>query len=446
MRHRSSLRGTASRIGALCLILASASPARADHDDADRDRHNGNGNNGPLSLVTTVPIPPTKHNATNGNLYSFDISWVDHLRQRYYLADRSNAVIDVLDAKSATFIGSIDAGFAGVAVVNGAVNNGQSGPNGVVTGGHCLFATDSPSRVVSFDLNASFPPPIVSSVNTAAGDPFRADELAYAAGPGILLVINNADNPPFGTLIAVNKRTCALTVGKQISFTAATNGAEQPQWNPSDNLFYLSIPSISGTTASPGPTGAVYRIDPTSGRFDTAATIDNCGPAGLTIGPNGDLLVGCNTTYDVKGNVWDPTKNVTAAPRNIILRTKTGKVDKVVFGAGAGDEVWFNPGDNNYYVTGSGSPYRPLPAATSQGSTPLGVISATEEKLIQLVPTFNVPAVGTGNSATQHPAGTAHSVAANAKNNLVFVPLAANNAFPNCVQGCVSVFGREEQE
>ncbi len=436
-----SLRGHISRAGALFLIaLASATAAWADNDR--NDKHD---NNGPISLVTTVPIPPTAHNATNGNLYSFDISWVDHSRQRYFLADRSNAAIDVLDAESAKFIGSIDAGFAGVAVVNGSVQNGRSGPNGVVTGGHCLFATDSPSRVVSFDLNASFPPPLVSSVNTAQGDPLRADELAYAAGPGILLVVNNADTPPFATLIAVNKRTCALTVGKQILFGAATNGAEQPQWNPRDNLFYLSIPSISGTTASPGPTGAVYRIDPTSGRFDTAATIDNCGPAGLTIGPNGDLLVGCNTTYDVNGNVWDFTKSVPAAPRNIILRTKTGKVDEIVVGAGAGDEVWYNPGDNKYYITGSGSPYRPLPA-TSQGSTPLGVIDATEEKLVQLVPTFNVPAVGAGNNTTQHPAGTAHSVAANAKNNLVFVPLAANNAFPNCVQGCVAVFGRQDKE
>ena len=53
-----------------------------------------------------------------------------------------------------------------------------------------------------------------------------------------------------------------------------------------------------------------------------------------------------------------------------------------------------------------------------------------------------------------HPAGTAHSVAANAANNLVFVPLAANNAFSafavpggglvdDCEKGCIAVFGRQ---
>ena len=106
---------------------------------------------------------------------------------------------------------------------------------------------------------------------------------------------------------------------------------------------------------------------------------------------------------------------------------------------GAGDEVWFNKGDGHYYVTGSGSPFRPLPAATAKGNTPLGVIDAADPSLIQLVPTYNVPA-GTG-----HPAGTAHSVAVNAANNHVFVPLAANNAFPDCLTGCVAVYGAPKE-
>jgi hypothetical protein len=41
-----------------------------------------------------------------------------------------------------------------------------------------------------------------------------------------------------------------------------------------------------------------------------------------------------------------------------------------------------------------------------------------------------------------HPSGAAHSVAANAENNWVFVPLAANNVFRGCLKGCVAVYGR----
>jgi hypothetical protein len=50
-----------------------------------------------------------------------------------------------------------------------------------------------------------------------------------------------------------------------------------------------------------------------------------------------------------------------------------------------------------------------------------------------------VPAV-TGTGA--HPASTAHSVAADASNNRIFVPLGANNVFPDCLTGCIAVFFR----
>src|SRR5262245_53579702 len=64
-----------------------------------------------VRLLKTVPIPGTDANPTapapNGKLYSFDISWVDQSTQTYYLADRSNVAVDVVDAKTAGFIGQI---------------------------------------------------------------------------------------------------------------------------------------------------------------------------------------------------------------------------------------------------------------------------------------------------------------------------------------------------
>src|SRR5207237_6037601 len=125
---------------------------------------------------------------------SFDISWVDQETQTYYLADRSNAVIDVVDAKTGAFAGQIPGGFAGVAVVGGVVTTAQSGPNGVVSGGRCLFVTDfrsgSGGRVVSFVLTAAFPPPVVGYVFT--GCTCRVDELSYYPRGGLLLVIYTA--------------------------------------------------------------------------------------------------------------------------------------------------------------------------------------------------------------------------------------------------------------
>jgi hypothetical protein len=417
-------------------------------------------NQGAVRLLKTIPVPVTAANNTAGGLYSFDISFVDQSTQTYYLADRSNKVVDVVDAKTATFLTQLRAtpdfrGFLPCSSAMGA--NDCAGPNGVVAAFPWLFVTDAGSRVVTIDVRHGN---TVADVVTRAGDPTRADELAYDPRDGLLLVISNVQfpgHPPFATLIEVNKKTGALTVGKSIILDAAhgvdaQNGAEQPVWHPRTGKFFLSIPQIGADER----VGGVVRIDPKTGTIDEAFLIHFCGPAGLTVGPHDDLLIGCNTVFDTAGNVWDPTGVVTAAPKDVILNVKKGEA-RDVLGVGAGDEVWFNEGDGNYYATGSGSPFRPLPAATAKGATPLGVIDANNGKLTQSVPTYNVPAVATGPAAGQHPAGTAHSVAANAANNLIFVPLAANNAFsafavpnggavPDCEKGCIAVFGRGRED
>src|SRR5882757_3960518 len=399
----------------------------------------GEGRDGAVRLLTTVAIPGTKANTTGGKMYIFDISFVDQTTQTYYLADRSNAVVDVVDARSNALVSQISAkpafkGFTG--------SNATSGPNGVVAAFPWLFVTDANSRVVSISLTSGN---TVGDVSTGGAPGLRADELAYDANDGLLLVVNNADTPPFATLINVNKTTGALAVGQRITFDKihtgvdATNGAEQPVWDPVTGKFYLSIPQVGPNAKD----GAVVRISP-AGNVEVQYPIQFCSPAGLTLGPNVDLLVGCNTVFDTAGNVWDSTKDVTAAPIQVIIDARTGKIDAMVAGVGVGDEVWFNSGDGNYYTASSTSPLRPTEVIsatplTAQGAAILGVIGARDKTLKQLVPTFNVPAVTTGPLA--HAASTAHSVAANAKNNHVFVPLGANNVYPNCLTGCIAVYG-----
>jgi len=57
-----------------------------------------------------------------------------------------------------------------------------------------------------------------------------------------------------------------------------------------------------------------------------------------------------------------------------------------------------------------------------------------------------------GPTSGQHPAGTSHSITANAANNFVFVALPANNAFlspngkQNCLTGCVAVFTHGDED
>src|SRR5215510_13338496 len=55
-----------------------------------------------FGLFESIAVPATGSNNTAGGLYSFDISWVDQATHRYYLADRSNNTVDIVDTTTNT--------------------------------------------------------------------------------------------------------------------------------------------------------------------------------------------------------------------------------------------------------------------------------------------------------------------------------------------------------
>jgi hypothetical protein len=358
---------------------------------------------GAVKLLATVPVPGVK-------MKSFDISWVDADTQLYYLADRSNAAVEVVDAKNSVFARQIHGGFKGFTG-----NNDTSGPNGVVVAGHFLFVTDAPSRVVTIDLRTD---QIVGEVNTGGAPGLRADELAYDPEDSLILAVNNADSPPFATLIKVDRNTGALSLRQRITFADATNGAEQPVWNPGTGRFYISIPEVGGVPQD----GAVKKINPQGGAVEATFPVKLCQPAGLTLGPNQDLLLGCSVVFDTAGNPWVRDPNAvapSAKPTSVIMDARDGSVDRSVAGVSGSDEVWFNAGDGRYYLAARNNATGPV----------LGIIDAKTQTLEQVIPTVN-----------QAP-GSAHSVAVNPHNNHALVPLPANNVFPACLNGCIAVFG-----
>src|SRR5690242_15390808 len=95
-RHPAGLLLTGAFAAALCVGSVFA-------DDGSDNSENG----GAVRLLTTIPVPG---NALRG----FDISWLDASTQRYYLADRSNKAVDVVDARTRTFLKQITGNFAGV--------------------------------------------------------------------------------------------------------------------------------------------------------------------------------------------------------------------------------------------------------------------------------------------------------------------------------------------
>jgi len=430
-----------------------------------------------VRLIKIIPINGTSAKPTT-KMYSFDISFVDptpfagHPNGLYYLADRSNAALDVIDIATEKLFGQIGGNGVGQANFTGDTGNtATSGPDGVAAAFPCIFAGNGNSTLLSFNGNVNFTA-VAGTLNT--GGQFRVDEMAIDPADGLVMAANNAETRapgPFSTIVTYNKTTCVFLSAIRTNFNVlpgghtATNGIEQPVWEPMTHRFYVSLPEIDGPGDGTGITGAVAKIN-TSGGIEAIYPINYCQPAGLTVGPNGNLLVGCNSVFDNSGKkctavVPSPNPETaateatevqgapatcsggTAYPQVAICNPGqgcTGNSLQSVFGVGGGDEVWFNSGDGNYYVTAGNNPIGPT----------FGVVNSSTNTLTQLVPT--VPPVPATAPPTPpgHSAGTAHSIAASAANNHVYLPLPANNNYsappagtPACVQGCVAVFSAQ---
>src|SRR5438045_1815698 len=142
-----------------------------------------------LKLIASVPIP-------GAPLKSFDISFVDQKNQRYYLADRSNKALEIVDAQDNKYIGRAE-GFIGAVEVDGKIQNNKSGPDGVVIIGDEAWVGDGDSTVKIVDLKTN---KITATIPT--GGKTRLDEMAYDPKEQVFIGVNNAEEPPFATLIS----------------------------------------------------------------------------------------------------------------------------------------------------------------------------------------------------------------------------------------------------
>jgi hypothetical protein len=367
--------------------------------------------------LTAVQIP--------GNpLLSFDISWVNEDRAEFYLSDRSNAGIDVVDTQSNTFKRTIP-GFVGVKLnANGTVNNNISGPDGVTSHGRWLYAGDGDSTLHVIDLQA--PAQSATQQVISTGGTTRVDEMALTPDGALLLAANNAEDPPFATLFAANGDMSAssvhsiskITVDPAIVPAGFGLSLEQPTWEHQTARFYVSIPVIANNPAGCNYgqlagaitcDGGLLVIDPTSatapnteiGAFDRhtntgVVRLSRCGPNGATVGPHRVLLVGCT-------------------PQNNPSDTGTLAIDAVtkhfanIGDITGSDEVWFDWGSQRYYTGSSRACGLPGGCPAPNGGAVLGVIDAESNLLVETIPQSQ----------------NSHSVAADSKLNRIYVPQVA---------------------
>lgn len=329
---------------------------------------------GAMHQIATIAIPGQA-------LKRFDISAVSTAQGIYGFSDRSNHAVDLIDTRTDRYAGRV-AGFS------------RGGPNGLVDVGDDQFwAGDGDSKLQVVDIRAH---KIVATIDT--GGKRRVDEIAYDPHEQVVIAANNDDDPPF--ISFVSSAPGHRILGK-LSFPQATDGLEQPVWNPHDGLVYLSIPVLDHRKAD----GGVAVIDPRTHRLVDTIHVQQCMPAGLALGPDDRLLVGCSDDAVAAG----------FAPRSLIVDLHARKVVAQIRQVGGSDEVGYDSGSGRYY----------LAAVANTGGPVLGVVDARHDVWLRNLPS------GTG----------AHSVAADPRSGQVFVPVAAGSADKACANGCVKVFG-----
>jgi len=340
---------------------------------------------GGVLVLPQVPPPPTitANDPCQGKVvgldvspsarWSVDISWFDVETQKLYLADRNNSGVDVFDTVKETAVG-LAGGFVGIQPTSATVAN-NSGPNGilVVNNGniHQLWSGDGvqcsgtttvtctgTSNVLVHQLDQHGIPTSNSPFATVdVGGQRRADELAYDPDDQLILIANDDDLDLFVTFISVSNSAANIKVVGKINLPEAEGcGIEQPVYDHASNRFYLAVPCTSDHL-----NGAIYVIDPKNKSvekiYDTIGTGPAAGvpcfPHGLTLGPRQNLLLGCS------GDGPTGTQMI-----SIVMKATNGNVLATFNQAGGSDEVYYDKGNNTYFLA--------MSSWTSSGKTGTG--------------------------------------------------------------------------
>jgi hypothetical protein len=367
---------------------------------------------------------------SNEKVTSFDISFDDPVIGLYVLADRTNKAVDAVDTTTNT----VSAQLGGGQFVGFTGNNDTSGPNGVVIVDHKeVWAGDGPgtgtSTVKVIDLTTQT---ITHTINT--GGTYRADEMCYDPRDHLIEVANDAehDNPanwPYVSFITT-RGPKAYTVVGSITMDGtkgtpkATNGIEQCQWDRRTGKIYLNIPEVNGPGDDTAP-GATLVISPEKMKIEQIYYHDHnkcAGPQGMTIGPDNQILLGCNAP----SGITETNPNGNGKYSTIIIDDRDGRILKTLDNESGSDEVWYNDGDDHYFLAESSYPFQQQ----------LGIVDASSGK--------QDPSVKTGTAGA---AGHVHSVAADAVYNQVYVPIPSSAGSTVCSSagaidsnGCIAVF------
>jgi hypothetical protein len=179
-------------------------------------------------------------------------------------------------------------------------------------------------------------------------------------------------------------------------------------WNTNTGHLLLANENSIGITNI----GNIDEIDPRLGNPNGPVVVNsfvmpNCMPTAVVQGPGNNFLIGC---ADHDGEAFPPNEYVIDGTSGTILATITN--------VGGVDEVWYNPGDNRYYLAARDMPNGPV----------MGVIDAKTNLWLENVSTN----------------ANSHSIAVDSSNNHAFVPMQAGGpCTTQSSNGCIGVFAEQ---
>jgi hypothetical protein len=335
--------------------------------------------------VAALPnLPP-------GGKFTYDIGIVDPAARRYYLADRTNASLDILDLN--TMAVRQVGGFVGQKA-----SNDNSGPDGVVyvPSGSVYVGDVNVVKVVDPVAGA-----VTKTITTGTAG-FRTDEGCYDPDDKLIMFANPADSPPYATFISTTTNTVVATL-----LFSTSVGLEQCVYDPGTKRFFVNN---DGTPTNPhGEMNSLLASTAVAGTpvIDKVYPEGNCGPTGMALGPNENLVVGCDTPAGTQ-------------QETLIMSATSGAVVATITQVGGSDEVAYDP-KLNHYLTASrnmtANGISQTGSATGKFTPVLGVIDAATNAWV-------------GNFAT---GSGAHSVAADSATGRVYVPVPPTATAPGGV-------------
>lgn len=385
---------------------------------------NGSGTSAPKALITVPGV-------TAGTNFSFDIAGVDSSKSLFYFTDRNNKSVDVIDMSSNQFLTQIK-GFSGcdTGPTCAGANNDKSGPDGltVIPGTTQIYVGDVNSvKIIDTQTNT-----ISKTIAIGGNSGLRADEGCYDADHKIFMISSPGENPPFATFIDTTTQKIIAT----LLFTDPGTGAAGPASAGLEACTYDHATSSflvnnDGSTANPHgevdviPAAFVMTGNPaspvtltlpviTSGSGFKVFPLGNCDPTGIDLGPGTDMVVSCR-------------QGTAGVPLTVEILNRTNGTVLANLNAGGGDQVWYDPSTNKYYVaasrwTANGLSSGASCSAASPCTPTLNIIDAASRTVISMVPTGN----------------NAHSVAVDPASHQIYMPYSSATAPAGCAT-CSSV-------